>query len=210
MAVIALGAPSCAFLRRRKAPSALSDRCSEFAARRSAVAARFAARRAARASHLAACDFVVRTQTQPRGEVLGCRPLGHVYPRLAYHLERGVGVYPVYLAQVHSRHPMQPCAHVELRRVVLGALPAATGLRRLAVAAVLERRQQRLDLAITFGDLALIYPVQIVRLRQLEDVLRPPVAFERLGYRLLVRFGPGSPATARACEGLALRRGSRR
>ena len=42
VAVMALGAPSCAFFRRRKAPRALSERCSALAARRKAAAARLA------------------------------------------------------------------------------------------------------------------------------------------------------------------------
>ena len=40
VAVMALGAPRWAFFRRRKAPRALSERCSALAARRSAAAAR--------------------------------------------------------------------------------------------------------------------------------------------------------------------------
>ena len=39
---MALGAPSCAFFRRRKAPMALSERGSALAARRKAAAARLA------------------------------------------------------------------------------------------------------------------------------------------------------------------------
>ena len=42
VAVMALGAPRWAFLRRRKPPRALSERCSALAARRSAAAARLA------------------------------------------------------------------------------------------------------------------------------------------------------------------------
>ena len=42
VAVMALGAPSCAFFRRRKAPRALSERCRALAARRKAAAARLA------------------------------------------------------------------------------------------------------------------------------------------------------------------------
>ena len=42
VAVMALGAPKCAFFRRRKAPKALSERCSPWAARRNAAAARLA------------------------------------------------------------------------------------------------------------------------------------------------------------------------
>ena len=42
VAVMALGAPSWAFLRRRKAPRALSERCSALAARRNDAAARLA------------------------------------------------------------------------------------------------------------------------------------------------------------------------
>ena len=42
VAVMALGAPRWAFLRRRKAPRALPERCSALAARRSAAAARLA------------------------------------------------------------------------------------------------------------------------------------------------------------------------
>ena len=40
--VMALGAPICAFFRCRKAPRALSERCSPWAARRKAAAARLA------------------------------------------------------------------------------------------------------------------------------------------------------------------------
>ena len=42
VAVMALGAPSRAFFRRRKAPNALSERCSPWAASRRAAAARLA------------------------------------------------------------------------------------------------------------------------------------------------------------------------
>ena len=42
VAVMAFGAPRCAFFRRRNAPNALSERCSALAARRKAFAARFA------------------------------------------------------------------------------------------------------------------------------------------------------------------------
>ena len=42
VAVMALGAPGWAFFRRRKAPRALSERCSAWAARRNAAAARLA------------------------------------------------------------------------------------------------------------------------------------------------------------------------
>ena len=42
VAVMALGAPICAFFRRRKAPRALSERCSPWAARRNAAAVRLA------------------------------------------------------------------------------------------------------------------------------------------------------------------------
>ena len=42
VAVMALGAPRWAFFRRRKAPRALSERCSALAARRKAAAARLA------------------------------------------------------------------------------------------------------------------------------------------------------------------------
>ena len=69
VAVMALGAPSWAFLRRRKAPSALLERCRALAASRSAAAARLDAGLGPGADDPAAGDAVVGTQPQSGSEV---------------------------------------------------------------------------------------------------------------------------------------------
>ena len=65
VAVMALGAPSCAFLRRKKAPRALSERYSALAASRSALAARLALGLVRELMTLPPVTPVVGTQAQP-------------------------------------------------------------------------------------------------------------------------------------------------
>ena len=71
---------------------------------------------------------------------------------------------------------------------------------RITIAAVLKPLQLGFNLPVALGNLILIEPVQLEGLGQLEDVLFPPVALQRLGNGCLVGFDPGSRNCA-SCRG---------
>ena len=162
VAVMALGAPRCAFFRRRRGPRALSERCS-------ALAARFAL---GLVRELPAGDAVVGAQPQPGGEVLGAGPFGHIGANLADHLQGCVRVHAFDPGQIHSRHPVRLALDLETGRVLPIAL-FAVGSRRLAVGAVFKTLQPGFNLPVAPGNPILTEPVQFRGLGQFKLERRP-------------------------------------
>ena len=190
VAVIAFGAPRWAFFRRRKAPRALLERCSALAARRSALAARLPL---ALVFELMTRPPVMRLlglSPNQDAKCLALVPFRHVRANLADDLQRREAVHAVDSGQVHPSHPVQLALDVEAGRVLLIAL-FAIGSRRLTVAAVFKPLQLGFNLPVALGNPGLIRPVQLQGLGQLEDVLLPPMALQRLGNGRLVGLDPG-------------------
>ena len=116
VAVMALGAPICAFFRRRKVPRALSERCSALAARRRAAAA-----------HGLALGLVLELMTLPPvmrlfglspNQDAKCLALGHFVMsgvNLTHHLECGVGIHTVDLGQVNHSVIRYRCVQTSKR-----------------------------------------------------------------------------------------------
>ena len=121
----------------------------------------------------------------------GGRPSGYVQPDLTDYLQCRVAVHSVDPGQVDSGHPVEVAPHVEVRRVLLCFRPVGLAARRFAIAAILKPFHLRLDFPVALGYLALVHPVQLQSLGQLEDVLVPPVSLQRSGYGRLVRPDPG-------------------
>ena len=137
VAVMALGAPRCAFFRRKKAPRALFGAVQRVGRQTQCRRGPVRAGLGLGADDLAAGDAVVGAQPQPRREVLGAGPFGHVGANLADHLQGRVRIHAVDPGQVHSRHLIQVGPDIEARRVPLMGL-FTIGSRRFAVAAVLK------------------------------------------------------------------------
>ena len=138
VAVMALGAPRWAFLRRRKAPKALSDLWSPLAARRKAAAARLAL---GLVLELITFPPVMRLwglSPSQDAKCLALGPFGHVRANLADDLQGGVGVHTVDLGQVDPSHPVQMRSYIEVRGVFLIAATPRPSLRKLTFAAILK------------------------------------------------------------------------
>ena len=123
--------------------------------------------------------------------MLRTRPFCHVGANLTHHLERGVGIHTVDPGQVNPRHPVQVRPNVEAWGVSFAASPARLRRWKITIAVILETLQLGFNLPVALGNLILIEPVQLQGLGQLEDVLFPPVALQRLGDGRLVGLDPG-------------------
>ena len=121
--------------------------------------------------------------------MLGAGPFRHIRADLADYLQGRETVHAVDPGQVHPGHPVQLALDIETGRVLLIAL-LAVGSRRLAVAAVFKLLQPGFNLPVALGNPGLIRPVQLQGLGQLEDVILPPMALQRLGNGRLVGLDP--------------------
>src|SRR5207244_11230760 len=101
---MALGVPSRAFIRRKKAPRALCAWCKLRAARRRATVTRCAPGRTRRDSTLPPEHFMLGTEAQPAPEVFHARPPGHVRADCTEEDEGGVFFDPFDGRHVDTRH----------------------------------------------------------------------------------------------------------
>ena len=138
VAVMACGAPRWAFFRRRKAPKALSERCSALAARRNAAAARLAL---GLVFELMTLPSVMRLFGLSPNQKAKWPALSHFVISVPISLMTFSAVNPStpsVRVRFHPRHPVQVALDIEAGRVSMIAL-FAIGSRRRAIAAVSNR-----------------------------------------------------------------------
>ena len=92
------------------------------------------------------------------------RPTAHVQSDFGDHGEDRIGVEAMHLGQVHAGHAIDVLPHVEGRRVGRPLGPRGAGLKRLALALVLERLQLRLDLLVDLGKSLVEKAIRVHRL----------------------------------------------
>src|ERR1022692_4234612 len=138
--------------------------------------------------NLAAAAAVLWAQPQPTDEILLVGKGAQVRAQLAQDHQRRRLADAFDLRQVHAAHAEQQHPRSETHLIFLRLAFAQARRQRPAVALVLERKQARLDLPLALTQLLLVELVQMQRLLQSKQQLRPPVAVQRTGDRRFTRF----------------------
>ena len=128
VAVMACGAPRCAFFRRRNAPRALSERCSALAARRNAAAARLALGLVFELMTLPSVMRLFGLSPNQKAKWPALSHFRYFRANLTDDFQCCEPVHAVDPGQVHPRHPVQVALDIEAERVSpIAFLPLGAG-----------------------------------------------------------------------------------